>query len=74
MCPGVRLEGRVVLVVCPSFCGVECKGHVWYPAFPSSTQFLLLALQKGQLGFFFFFFFVSFGPEFAPTAHTHSYF
>ena len=40
-------------VVCRPFGGVECRGHVQYPAFAADTVFALV-LQKWQLGFLAF--------------------
>ena len=54
-------------MVCAPGCGVECSGHVKYPAFVPITQFLLQLFRNGSL---FFVLFVSFGLEFAPTAHA----
>lgn len=35
-----------------SLAGVVCRGHAQYPAFATNSLFLLLALQKWQLGVF----------------------
>ena len=51
LCPGVGPEGRLRCFAHPSG-GVECRVHAQYLAFAPCTQFLLLALQKWQLGFF----------------------
>ena len=61
-------------MICPVGLGVVGRGHALYPAFVPDTQFLLPALQKWQLDFFFFFFwsFCIFCPEFAPTVHAGS--
>ena len=60
------------LGVLPTPYVVLCRGHVQYPAFSPDTQcFLPSLLQKRQVGFLVF---VSFGLEFAPTVHAHSYF
>ena len=48
---GVGLEGWLRWSVYP-FGGVECRGHAQHSAFAADTLFLLLALQKWQLGFF----------------------
>ena len=50
MCPGVELRWFT-----HPFGGAVCRGHAQYPAFASDTLFLLLALQKRQLGFFLVF-------------------
>lgn len=42
-----------------------CRGHVYYPAF---------ALGSSEVAVGFLDFFVSSCPQFAPTAHVHSYF
>ena len=65
MCPGVGTEGRP-----------RCFAHLFVVLSSGGTHSTLLsvpALQKWQLGFFFGLF-VSFGPEFASTAHARSYF
>ena len=60
-CPRVRLEG--CLGGFPPLGGAECRGHAQYPPFaPSSSE---MAVE--------FYLFVSFGPEFAPTAHARCY-
>ena len=73
MCLGVRPEGRLRCFSHP-LGGVECRGCAQYPAFAPDTLFLLPALQKWQLGFFFLF--VSFGSRIGPkiTAQVRSYF
>ena len=48
--PGIRLEGWFA----HPFGRGMCRGHVQYPAFAPGTLFLLLALQKWQLGFCLF--------------------
>ena len=49
-CSGVELEGWLRWFAYPSD-GVECKGHMQYPAFAPNTHFFLPALQKWQLDF-----------------------
>jgi len=51
MYPGVWPEGWLGSFVHP-LGGVVCRGHAQYPAFATNSLFLLLALQKWQLGFF----------------------
>ena len=51
MCPGVGLEVWLRNFAHP-LGSVDCRGHAQYPAFALDTLFLLLALQKWQLGFF----------------------
>ena len=55
-------------MVCPPFGGVLCRGHAQYPAFSPDTLFLLLALQKWQLGFWFLYVVV----QNLPQLHIHA--
>ena len=65
-CPGVGPRGWLRWSAHP-FGGAECRGHAQYPAFaPGSSEV--------AAGVVFFGLFVSCCPEFAPTAHAHSYF
>ena len=54
----LQVDTGVVQVVCPPLSGIECRGHVQYPAFAPDTLFLLQAIQKWQSGFWWVFFFV----------------
>ena len=63
MCPGVGPEWWLRCFAHP-FGGVVCRGHAQYPAFfPGSSE-----VAVGLFGLFVA------SPEFAPTAHAHSYF
>ena len=67
VCPGVGPEGWLRCFA-HRFAGIERWGHVQYPAFAPDTLFLLPALQKWQLGFFWSF--CIFCLEFARTVHA----
>ena len=71
MCPGVGLKGGSGSLPIPLWC--LCRGHAQYPAFVPNTLFFALGSSEMAVGFFCLFVFVSFGPEFAPTRHAHSY-
>ena len=68
MYPGVWPEGWLGSFVHP-LGGVVCRGHAQYPAFATNSLFLLLALQKWQLGFFGLL--VSFDHN-LPQLHMHT--
>ena len=52
MCAGVGWWGGLGGFAHPSG-GVECRGHVQYPAYALNTLFLLQASQKWQLVCFY---------------------
>ena len=57
VCPGVGSEAWFRSFAHPSS-GVVGRGHAQYPAFAPHTLHLLLALQKGQLSYFWSFVFL----------------
>ena len=65
MCPGVRPEGWLRCFAHP-LGGAGCRGACTVPCFSSQL------FRSGSWGFFGLF--VSFCPEFAPTAHARNYF
>ena len=58
VCPGVRPEGWLKWFA-PTSGGVECRGHMQYPAFALYTLLLFLTLQKWQFGFWSLFILLS---------------
>lgn len=59
-------------MVCPPLCLVECR-HAQYSAFATHFSFVTGSSEMAA-EFFVIVVFTSFGSEFAPAVHVHSYF
>ena len=64
--------GGVASVVCPPLCAVPCRGPCAIPCLCSLLQFFCSWLFRNSSWVHFVF--ISFGSEFVPTAHAHSYY
>ena len=54
-------------MIYPPLCGVECSGLAQHPVLLPTPSFCSQLFRNGSWDFCLF---VSFGPEFAPTAHA----